>query len=400
MSVYHPDLFSKAILENEEQMVASNYFNQFARIDSAQSLSSIAPFAQPLFWWYNTSIGKFIARPQVPGDDVFNKYPQFQVVAAVRATAPIGQRPAMPATATTGTIYAPTFMVCGSNDLSLLCDSAIAKESGTQVVSGKEYKHGSFSCGHNLLKECTSEEEVKRVMVNITGWIVSKHPQRRRLDTQTAFSCDDLATDTVKEVCTAAQGLGLDKIPLVDGVKDLDRTLLVEVSSKNALPINAGDICSPNDCNTYQLPQVTGFRFDTSGAETDTAQTRGDQNGSPVVRFDCDAAEDTYTLLFWDAFGFMGGPSTRTSKGFLHGAWTNIKCNAQKKGNFTTAVSLVRYRSPANPSANFANNYGFYLFKQKSEVALTTEGTLSGFDVSAFDTKARGGTLLLSVNLI
>ena len=205
----------------------------------------------------------------------------------------------------------------------------------------------------------------------------------------TKFACDDLTTDAAKAVCTAAQSLGLDTFPLADGVTHLDRTLEVEVKSPASLSLDAAKECPPNICNTYELPPVTSFRFGTSAAETDTAQTRGDST-RPAVQFDCDAATDMYTLVFWDALGMLGGPSTVSSKGFLHGAWTNIKCSTNKKANFSTAAELMPYAAPANPSGVFSNNYGFYLFKQKSEVALGNDGKLAGFDFKAFFAKAQG----------
>ena len=203
----------------------------------------------------------------------------------------------------------------------------------------------------------------------------------------TKFACDDLTTDAAKAVCTAAQSLGLDTVPLADGVKDLDRTLEVEVKSPKGMIFDATKECAPNICDAYELPPVTSFRFGTSAAETDTAQTRGDSTG-PAVQFDCDASTDMYTLVFWDALGMLGGPSTVSSKGFLHGAWTNIKCSANKKADFSTAAVLMPYSAPSNPSAQFSSNYGFYLFKQKSEVELGKYGKLAGFDPTAFFRKA------------
>jgi len=226
----------------------------------------------------------------------------------------------------------------------------------------------------------------------------SRAPLAAANNNATTFSCDSLATDAVRAVCTAAQGLGLDKVPLADGVQNLDRTLVVEVNSPTSLPLDASNYqygCPETDCNIYSLPPVTSFRFNASAAETDSAQTRGG-SGQPMVQFDCDAATDMYTLVFWDALGFFGGFSTITSKGFLHGAWTNIRCTADKKANFGTAATLMPYSPPYNPSAAFPNNYGFYLFKQKSEVALGNDGTLAGFDPRAFQSKAR--TIFLAMD--
>ena len=45
--------------------------------------------------------------------------------------------------------------------------------------------------------------------------------------------------------------------------------------------------------------------------------------------------------------------------GILHGAWVNIGCDDDKKAVFSTANALYPYSPPANPSADFANNYGF-----------------------------------------
>ena len=157
-------------------MLASNYFNQFSAIDSAKHLAALlGNIPQVQLWWYHGAIGKTLTRPEVPSAAVFKKYPQLQLVQAVRGVFPIAPRPAVAATSNTGSIHAPTFMVCGSLDPYLLCDSAIAKESKNYIGAGVEYKHGSFACKHGLFKECISEAEATKVMTQITAWILKNN---------------------------------------------------------------------------------------------------------------------------------------------------------------------------------------------------------------------------------
>merc|ERR1719420_2865154 len=120
-----------------------------------------------------------------------------------------------------------------------------------------------------------------------------------------------------------------------------------------------------NPCGSgmqYTLPP-SGFTFGISNVSATTAMTRGTMAS---VDFSCDDDADKYFLLMWDAFGSFG---PRGTKGFLHGAWANIGCT-DGKGDWSKKDELYPYFAPPNPNT-VGHLYGFYLFKQSGDIALT-----------------------------
>jgi hypothetical protein len=115
--------------------VATNYFNQFALVDSATrnggalaALLGNGSFDSPEalqrgLWWYYGSIGRFIARPRVVDAATVSKYlPGAGLVLAVQQAIPLPVDNGKPTSNTTGALKGiPTLFVCGEADPFLLC---------------------------------------------------------------------------------------------------------------------------------------------------------------------------------------------------------------------------------------------------------------------------------------
>jgi len=195
LSVPHPDAFSRGMygpMQDEAQVVASNYFNQFALPDSAsrngEALSKVLGYGhfqsaaqlQKALYWYNGSVGLSWARPAVVSDVLVAKYNE-PFVAAVRKAIPLPDRDGAPATAPVGNVSLPTLFVCGSIDPYLLCTHPYAKAS-KDFVTGAPYEYFSAKCGHNVVFSggsggCVSSAEQQSVLEKITKFINGTVPQ-------------------------------------------------------------------------------------------------------------------------------------------------------------------------------------------------------------------------------
>jgi len=199
LSVPHPDAFSTGMYgpqKDEAQVVASNYFNQFALSDSAsrngEALSKILEYGgfqtaaqfQKALYWYNGSVGMKWARPAVLSDAEVAKY-QEPFVAEVRQAIPLPVKAGSPASEPVGNLTGiPALFVCGSMDLFLLCTHPYAKASAN-FVAGASYEYFSAECGHNLLSlpgapegnACVTAAAQLSVLKKITTFINSTVPQ-------------------------------------------------------------------------------------------------------------------------------------------------------------------------------------------------------------------------------
>lgn len=174
-SVYHPDAFTEAILNDEKQMVASNYFNQFAMDNNAEALSMLGGGLSPdelqkLLWWYNSSIPSLLPRPEIPSASILTKYPDITLPAMIQQALPLPERPAIPQSEPLGMVNVPTFMVCGANDPYLLCASSAALR--TEEYVENFYHYDSYNCEHNLFGDCAAGE-VERVMGAMTSFLLN-----------------------------------------------------------------------------------------------------------------------------------------------------------------------------------------------------------------------------------
>eukprot|EP00931_Biecheleriopsis_adriatica_P104456 TRINITY_DN79130_c0_g1_i1.p1 TRINITY_DN79130_c0_g1~~TRINITY_DN79130_c0_g1_i1.p1 ORF type:complete len:367 (+),score=41.35 TRINITY_DN79130_c0_g1_i1:124-1101(+) len=196
LSVPHDDAMSAAFMDtpdrDEPQIVASNYFNQFALPDSAtrnnNSLSKLfglagfpspAAFQKSLFW-YNGSVGMRWARPPVVSDAVVAKYTE-PFVTSVRKAIPLPTDQGSPAKEKVGNLTGiPTLFVCGQKDPYLLCTRPYALKTA-DYVQGAAYHYFKADCGHDLLSVggsggCTSESVLKLVLDRITTFIAGGTP--------------------------------------------------------------------------------------------------------------------------------------------------------------------------------------------------------------------------------
>jgi hypothetical protein len=168
--------------------VASNYFNQFALEDSAtRNKSALAavmnnggfdsPEAlQPALWWYNGSVGRYIARPPVVSEQLTAEYlPDVTLVAAVQRAIPLPVDQGEPTSRETGVVEgAPTLFICGEADPYLLCSEPWAFRE--QDVSSGNYSYYGAACAHGLLSvgddACDTEDDALGVMEAITAHIL------------------------------------------------------------------------------------------------------------------------------------------------------------------------------------------------------------------------------------
>eukprot|EP01083_Nonionella_stella_P010848 30833_1 len=160
LSVPHPDIFSDAIYGQsavQQQVIASNYFNQFALSNSAtinnNALSILLGYGgfenaqsfQRALWWYNGSIGSYMARPPVVPVTMWENYFLWEVQKAIPLPADNGSPQLYP----TGTIPVSTLFVCGSQDPYLLCTLPYV-EAQKSMITGS-YDVLNVPCGHDLM---------------------------------------------------------------------------------------------------------------------------------------------------------------------------------------------------------------------------------------------------------
>lgn len=201
MSVPHNDLMSEALCgknEDREQVIASNYFNQFALPDSAiQNDGSITKLFvkkvgamppeefQKLLWWYNGTMVHYWSMPRVVSDEEVQSLigtpleETAQVIMAVRNAIPMEERPCIPSTWSVGPIRTPTLFICGVDDRSILCNNSFAHDFAPGFLPN--YEHANFYCGHEFFKggDCRSQEESMAVMNKITSFVLTNQTGAR-----------------------------------------------------------------------------------------------------------------------------------------------------------------------------------------------------------------------------
>lgn len=189
MSVPHVNRFSASLCGEEEvetQVVASNYFNQFALADSAtrndgQLTALFASFGlantsaplefQKQLWWYNVTAPHYMSIPRVVNDSQPGLPP---FVSSVRQAIPMEERPCLAQQNPIGPISAvPVLFVCGAKDPHLLCTLPYAEPSEAMVSNYTYYE--AQGCGHDffLPKDCDNEAESQQVMMVITEFLKS-----------------------------------------------------------------------------------------------------------------------------------------------------------------------------------------------------------------------------------
>jgi len=197
LSVPHGDVFSDALYgENavEQQLINSNYFNQFALEDSAtinnDSLSVLFGYGgfanaqsfQRALWWYNGSVGSYFAAPPV----VQVTDPQGDgegLVWAVQQAIPLPASNGSAASTRIGTLSMPTLFVCGSNDAYLLCALPYVEEQESLVES--TYEVLNVPCGHDLMTcDGDDDEAAMTVIEKITAHIMAAEE-----DSSSAMQC-------------------------------------------------------------------------------------------------------------------------------------------------------------------------------------------------------------------
>ncbi|KAG7366330.1 alpha/beta fold family hydrolase [Nitzschia inconspicua] len=164
LSVPHICLMSEALCGNhtdEDQVVASNYFNQFSLADSA-TLNDAAltamfqsfglPVASPeqfqkLLWWYHGSLASAISMPRVVSDQEVQAFaekfgPEMAFfVQNTRQAIPMEERECVPGIYEKEelTIKISTLFIFGLNDFALLCNNPYATEFDPVLIP--EYEH-------------------------------------------------------------------------------------------------------------------------------------------------------------------------------------------------------------------------------------------------------------------
>jgi hypothetical protein len=176
---------------DEAQVVATNYFNQFALEDSAsrngEALSQLMGYGgfddaasfQKALWWYYGGIPNYLARPPYVDDETIQRY-NAPLVMGVRAAIPLdevyGDNDEGETGTPLGTVGIPTLFVCGSRDSYLLCENEYALRT-SDFVTG-QYSYLSEPCGHNLMTVgvvsdgCLTQAALDRVFANITNQIL------------------------------------------------------------------------------------------------------------------------------------------------------------------------------------------------------------------------------------
>lgn len=195
MSVPHNDLMSEALCgpnEDQEQIVASNYFNQFALPDSAIRNNGgltklfeakVGPMEpedfQKLLWWYNGTMAKYWSMPRVVSDEevlaLFGTPLEetAQVIMAVRNAIPMEERPCTRPPDNVGPVTDDTLFVCGVHDTSILCNNSYAYDFSPDLLPN--YERANFACGHEFFNDgdCSSMDESYAVMEKMTEFILT-----------------------------------------------------------------------------------------------------------------------------------------------------------------------------------------------------------------------------------
>lgn len=195
LSVPHIGLMSDALCgdnADQEQVIASNYFNQFSLPSSATrnnaSLTQVfqnfgfdiepAQF-QKMLWWYHGSLSKYFSMPRVVSDaevDAFeaeNGPEAAFFVKAARSAIPMEERPCTP-TDDQDKVFAieiPTLFICGVNDVALLCNKPYVSNFSPDLLPN--YEHANFDCGHDFFMQgnCDSMDTSRAVMEKITAFV-------------------------------------------------------------------------------------------------------------------------------------------------------------------------------------------------------------------------------------
>ena len=235
LSVPHIDLFSEALCGDNtdpDQVIASNYFNQYSLPDSASAnnaslttlfnsfgLGPLDPESfQKMLWWYNGSLAKHFSRPRVISDAELDAYaekvgPQqaFFVTASVQAI-PMDERECVPVDKQIGPITIPTLFLCGLGDSALLCSNEYATNYPPELLPN--YEQVNFPCGHDFFLEgnCDSMETSTKVMDEITSFLglssVDEVPNDEAKssseETTTSATSSSPATDDDDESSSAA----------------------------------------------------------------------------------------------------------------------------------------------------------------------------------------------------
>jgi pimeloyl-ACP methyl ester carboxylesterase len=198
LSVPHIGLMSDALCGDkvdEEQVIASNYFNQFSLVDSATANNAsltelfqafgIGPALQPesfqkMLWWYNGSLAEYFSLPRVVSDDEVAAYVQKAgpeagaFINAIRQAVPLEVRDCIPTPEenVVGAVTIPTLFICGLSDTFLLCNSTYFSDYPPDILP--DYEHVNFECGHDffLPDNCISMDESQRVMEKITSFVL------------------------------------------------------------------------------------------------------------------------------------------------------------------------------------------------------------------------------------
>ena len=198
LSVPHIGLMSQALCGDnvdEDQVIASNYFNQFSLVDSATvnnaTLTSVfqafgfGDSLQPhdfqkMLWWYNGSLAESFSLPRVVSDEEVAMYaekagPQAGAfLGGVRLAVPMEERECTQVSEEdlVGAITVPTLFICGLGDVFLLCNNTYATDFPPELLP--DYEHANFACGHDffLPGDCSSTEESQLVMDKITSFVL------------------------------------------------------------------------------------------------------------------------------------------------------------------------------------------------------------------------------------
>ncbi|GMH72395.1 hypothetical protein TrRE_jg749, partial [Triparma retinervis] len=199
LSVPHVDAFSEGLYgdgEDEDQVIASQYFSVFVMEDSASmnfnalyltmgqtsgrrkeygSLYSSPSDFQKALWWYNGAMdaGVMSMPRSMTAAELWGK--GALAMSAMRAAFGGGGEDGAAAASPTGPISGvPVLYVCGGNDAYILCDHEYARRTREYVV-GADYRNVVVGCGHAVLDEgdCENVAERDKVLDAIIGRIES-----------------------------------------------------------------------------------------------------------------------------------------------------------------------------------------------------------------------------------
>lgn len=231
MAVPHNALMSNALCgdnTDEEQVFASNYFNQFSLPDSAtrnnasltkmfeihMGMELVPETFQKLLWWYNGTMAKYWSMPRVVSDAEVIAMASTDLAAtaatitATRNAIPMEERPCITSSLFAGPVVIPTLFICGVHDVSILCNNSFATDYPPELLPN--YEHANFQCEHTFFNkgDCSSMDESRAVMDKITAHVLGNKTGAKDTSGQTDGT-EGIPEETEDTPASSASILGI-----------------------------------------------------------------------------------------------------------------------------------------------------------------------------------------------